>query len=180
MRVTREMQAAVAEAAWAVATRLETFGYAEIAAEMKICMEQATPIVRAWDKAGALELVQSGVRKRHLWKVKEGYQPPVRSRSPEKNMWDTMRQIKEFWPTSLAIHSATEEAPVTVSAATAYCQTLLAAGYLRVVSKAVPDRKREAIYRLIKNTGPFPPRERRVRAVVDANTDQVIVIGGGQ
>lgn len=174
MRVTRETQAAVADAAWAVAARLESFGYAEISAEMKVCMDQATRIVRGWVKAGAVELVQSGIGKRNLWQVKAGYEPPARSRTPEKNMWDTMRQLKSFNPTALAAHAET-----TVPVASDYCQTLLAAGYLRVESKAVPDRKREAIYRLINNTGPFPPRERRVRAVVDANTDQVIVIGGG-
>lgn len=179
MKVTRETQAAVADAAWAVAVRLESFGYAEISAEMRICMDQATRIVKAWVKAGAVELVQSGIGKRSLWRVTEGYEPPARSRTPEKNMWDTMRQLKSFSPTGLASHATTDEAPVPVSAAAEYCQTLLAAGYLKVVSKAVPDRKREAIYRLVNNTGPFPPRERRVRAVVDANTDQVIVIGGG-
>jgi hypothetical protein len=179
MKVTRETQAAVADAAWAVAVRLESFGYAEISAEMKVCMDQATRIVRGWVKAGAVEMVQSGIGKRNLWRVRHGYQPPTRSRTPEKNMWDAMRQMKSFTPTILASHSTTPDVFVTTQYAAEYCQMLLAAGYLKVVSKAVPDRKREAIYRLVNNTGPFPPRERRVRAVVDANTDQVIVIGGG-
>jgi hypothetical protein len=180
MRVTRETQAAVAEAAWAVAERHGTFGYAEISAETKICMDQATRIVQGWVKAGAVELVQAGIGKRNLWRVRPDYLPPlvVAPRGPADNLWTAMRRLRSFTATDLSAHATAEAVTVTVSDAAEYCRALLAAGYLAVVRKAAPDRKREAIYRLVKDTGPRPPRERRVRAVVDANTEQVIVIGG--
>jgi hypothetical protein len=91
-----------------------------------------------------------------------------------------MRQLKAgFGPREIAAHATTEETEVTVEAAQDYCRALLGAGYLAVAKKAVPG-KTQAIYRLIRNTGPRAPREKRVRAVIDANTEQTIVIGGGQ
>ncbi|MDP2064178.1 MAG: hypothetical protein Q8Q63_03405 [Phaeovulum sp.] len=39
--------------------------------------------------------------------------------------------------------------------------------------------RREAIYRLIRNTGPRPPRERRVRAVWDDNLGELVLLNGG-
>jgi hypothetical protein len=95
-------------------------------------------------------------------------------------MWTAMRQMRGgFTPRDLAAHATTEETLVTLETAQDYCRSLLGAGYLGVARKAVPG-KTEAIYRLIKNTGPRAPREKRVRAVIDANTEQTILIGGGQ
>ncbi|MDT8856458.1 hypothetical protein RNZ50_15800 [Paracoccaceae bacterium Fryx2] len=181
MRVTKETQAAVADAAWAVATRLPEFGYAEISAELKITMEHATRIVRAWEKAGACGVVQSGIGLRKLFRVTPDYVRPAapQGRTPEENMWTAMRGLKSFTPTDLRAHSETDTVAIPAEAAQAYCRALLAAGYLKVERKAVPGQ-REAIYRLIRATGPRPPRERRLRAVVDGNTGAVALIGGGQ
>ena len=91
-----------------------------------------------------------------------------------------MRQMKSgFTPRDLAAHATTEDKLVTPEDAQEYCRALLGAGYLGVNRKAVPG-KTEPIYRLIQNTGPRAPREKRVRAVIDDNTDRTIVIGGGQ
>jgi hypothetical protein len=46
------------------------------------------------------------------------------------------------------------------------------------MTKALPGR-REAIYRLVRDTGPRPPRERRVRAVWDENLGEYTYISGG-
>lgn len=180
MRVTKATQEAIAQACFAIALRLPTFGYAEIAAEQKISLKQATRIVRDWDGAGSVALVQSGTGQRKMWKVTDGAQqrlqlPP--NRSPEDNMWTAMRGLKAFSPTDLAAHANTDTVLVSVDDAQAYCRALLAAGHLSVTRKAVPGRK-EAIYRLARNTGPRAPREKRVRAVIDDNTDAVVVISG--
>jgi hypothetical protein len=87
-----------------------------------------------------------------------------------------MRGLKSFTPTDLCAHSTSPELVVTVDEATSYCRALCAAGYLGVARKAEPGR-REAIYRLARNTGPKPPREKRVRAVIDDNTKDIVVIG---
>ena len=179
MRVTKATQEAIADACWAVALRLPKFGYAEIAAEQKISLEQATRIVTNWQKVGLTELVQSGPRVRKLWAMKAGasYQAKPKGRSAEDNLWTAMRGLKSFSPTDLAAHATTETVSVAVDEAQAYCRALLAAGHLSVARKAVPGRK-EAIYRLARNTGPRAPREKRVRAVIDDNTDAVVVISG--
>lgn len=170
------------DAAFAFAATQETFGYAEIAVKMGVTEDHARKIVRAWKKADLLDEVLSGHRIRSQWKVKPGakFALAAKARSPEQNMWTAMRQMKGgFTPRDLAAHASTEETPVHLDTAQEYCRALLGAGYLAVTRKAVPG-KTEAIYRLTKNTGPRAPREKRVRAVVDDNTEQTIVIGGGQ
>lgn len=181
LAVTRKNREAVAEAAWALALRLPWFGYAEIAAEMKISLDQATKIVRDWAAQGVLELLRSknGIRK--LWKVRPGCDRPAApvpgSRSATENLWTAMRGLRSFTPTDLAAHASTDLVQVATADAQAYCRVLLAGGYLRVERKASPARKREAIYRLVRNSGPRAPRAARVSAVVDDNTNAVILLG---
>ncbi|WP_149589797.1 hypothetical protein [Tabrizicola flagellatus] len=162
------------------ASTLPSFGYADIALKMSVSEDHARKIVRAWRRDGLLEEVRSGHRIRSLWRVR----PEARSltasasRSPEQNMWTAMRQFGGgFTPRDLAVHATTAATEVTVQMAQDYCRALLGAGYLAVTRKAVPG-KMPAIYRLTKNTGPRAPRERRVRAVVDDNIEQTILIGG--
>lgn len=171
-----------AEAAFAFAAAAPEFGYAEVARAVGITEDWARKIVRGWAKAGQLEPVRAGHRIRSLWKVRPEARPTLAApaRSPEQNLWTAMRQLKGgFTPRDLAVHAATPETEVTLEMAQDYCRALLGAGYLAVTRKAVPG-KTPAIYRLTLNTGPLAPRERRVRAVVDANTETVKVIGGGQ
>ncbi|MFN3575401.1 MAG: hypothetical protein ACK4TJ_00215 [Tabrizicola sp.] len=169
------------DAAFAFAATLPSFGYAEISLKMSISEDHARKIVRAWRRDGLLEEVRSGHRIRSLWRVRPEAQPQVApaTRSPEQNMWTAMRQLGGgFTPRDLAVHATTDATAVTVEMAQDYCRALLGAGYLAVTRKAVPGQ-RPAIYRLARNTGPRAPRERRVRAVVDDNIEQTIVIGGG-
>jgi hypothetical protein len=93
------------------------------------------------------------------------------------NLWRAMRMLQGFSPVDLAAHAATPTVAVSPEDAAAYCQTLTRAGYLRVVRKAAPPL-RPAIYRLVRNTGPLPPVLRRVRAVIDGNTGQIVHVGG--
>lgn len=179
--VTLKNREAVEEAAWMLALRLPQFGYAEIAAGMKISIEQATRIVRGWHAQGALEPLQSGAGLRKLWKVRPGCDRPIapapQGRTAEENLWTSMRGLRIFTPTDLAAHSSTDLVIVATADAQAYCRVLLAGGYLKVERKAAPARAQEAIYRLIRNTGPRPPRAVRVSAVVDDNTDMVTLLG---
>ena len=135
---------------------------------------------RASQAAVAKELGRSGAVVSQVLRPKTARLAlAVKARSPEHNMWTAMRQLKSFSPRELAAHASTEDTPVTLEVAQDYCRALLGAGYLVATRKAVPG-KQLAIYRLTRNTGPRPPREKRVRAVVDDNTETVIVIGGGQ
>jgi hypothetical protein len=170
-----------ADAAFAFAVTQESFGFAEIGIKMGMSHNWARKTVRAWRKAGLLEEVRWVHKERALWRVREAAKQAIvpMARSSEDNMWTAMRQWKSFTPRELAAHAATPETAVTLDQAQGYCRALMAAGYLAVSRKAVPG-KTEAIYRLTKNTGPRPPREKRVRAVIDDNTEETIVIGGAQ
>lgn len=102
---------------------------------------------------------------------------PVRQGGGNQNMWRSMRMLGQFSPTDLAAHSTTETTQVSLLTAKAYCTALSKAGYLRVVSKARPPRK-QAVYRLVRNTGPLPPQVQRVKQVWDPNLEQAMPAGG--
>jgi len=178
---TPQTRAAIADAAWAVALRLGSFGYAEISAELHVSLWRASAIVRAWEQDGACINVQRGVGRRNLYRVVAEFQRTREAGtggSVPVNLWTAMRGLRSFTPTDLAAHSSTASVPVKLEAAQGYCQALLKAGYIKVERTAVPGR-REAIYRLIRNTGPRPPRERRVRAVWDDNIGELVLLTGG-
>ncbi len=172
-------------AAWAVAQRMtkegQPFGYGEIAVALKIRHDRATSILRGWAKAGALVVVrEGGGSMRKLWSVDPAYVPPPapRHRAAEDNMWLALRSHGSVSPVELAALADTGVTRVTVEEARAYCQVLVKAGYLRVARKADPARGVEAIYRLLKNTGPFAPRARRVQMLHDPNIGTNVEIGG--
>jgi len=93
-----------------------------------------------------------------------------------ENMWRTMRMLAEFSPRDVAAHATTDAVAVSEATAKAYCKALFAAGYLRVVRKAVPKRS-QAVYRLIRNTGPRAPQVQRAKRVFDRNTQEVFGAG---
>lgn len=180
MRMTAEQRAAVADAAWAVAERLGTFSYSDVAAAAHISKDIAKGHIRKWVAEGACQMISEGGRGKgqpHMFRALARRTRAVRTVHPTQNVWNAMRGLRSFTPTDLAAHATTEDVTVTTEAARAYCQALLRAEYLKVERKAIPGR-REAIYRLIRNTGPRPPRERRVRAVVDDNLGQIVHVEG--
>jgi hypothetical protein len=175
MRVSAAQRASVAEAAWAVALRLRTFGYAEISAELKIGLDWATTIIRAWVAEGAaFEVETEGARK--MFRADTDF-VRLAGRTAEDNMWTAMRKLRSFSPSTIAAHATTDAIAVTVDDAAAYCRVLLAAEYLGVTRRAAPNLKREAIYRLANETGPKAPLPARVRAVRDPNNGRVVVLG---
>lgn len=177
MRMTTKQRLSVAEAAWAVALRLQSFGYAEISAEMKISMDWATTIVRAWVSEGSAFYVSGGERgARKMFRVDGDFVRQL-NRSAEDNMWTAMRKLRSFTPSEIAAHATTAQLAVPVEDAAAYCRVLLATEYLAVSRRAAPAMKREAIYRLINVTGVMAPMPTRVRAIRDPNTGRVIVLG---
>jgi hypothetical protein len=184
MFIPRAPRAPTSQVAWAVARRLGTFGYADISAGAHISMHQAMQLVKGWVADGSCINIYKVNGKRSRFQV----QVAAPSREPQTaptalpgsvplNLWTAMRGLKSFTPTDLAAHSSTASVPVKVDAAQGYCQALLRGGYLRIERPGVPGR-REAIYRLIRNTGPFPPRERRVRGIWDDNLDEFVLPWG--
>lgn len=89
------------------------------------------------------------------------------------NLWRSMRMLGQFNSRELAAHSTTETVQVSEETAKSYVHLLLACGYLRVVRCAAPNKQRQAVYRLIRNSGPLPPQVQRVKRIYDANTGTV-------
>lgn len=180
-RVTTKNRAAITEAAWAFVQTKHDFSYRDICGQLHITLEAATAIVRGWESEGAVITVREGRGNAHrLWAAVKGFvrkQPP-RTRSAEENLWTAMRGLGSFTPTDLAAHATTDTVQVGADKAAEYCRSLLAASYLKVIRKAQPSSHREAIYSLVRKTGPQPPTEKRVRALFDPNTQEVHVIGG--
>lgn len=178
-----ERMDAIDHAVWVVAQRLGTFSYASLAAEAHIGIEKATRLSRGWMARGGVEDAGIGDRGRKLLRVTADQMPvspadKILPGTPQGNLWRSMQRLRSFSPTDIAAVSDTPSVAVGLDDATAYCQMLLRAGYLRVERKAVHG-KREAIYRLIKNTGPHAPVVRRIRAVVDPNLeDRIVHIAG--
>lgn len=157
------------------------FSVADLADLLAVPMPRAYDVIRYLVKAGRAEVAEprQGATP-GLWRPAN--RPPVASdrKAPTANdqMWDAMRAMPRFTPTALANHANVGEAEVTVEAARKYCRALLQAGYLRVLQRA--DKGNEAVYRLVQRSGLKAPNLRRVLAVVDANTNTTVVIGGGQ
>lgn len=169
----------LSEAGLVIARRHATFGYGELQAGMSIDRPRARGIVRGWIADGLCVDHGRGFKKRSVFALTaagrgEGV-PETHGKTAEDQLWTAMRGLKQaFSPTQLSGHCAI---PVTVEEARAYCRFLLAAGYLSVARKAIPDRS-EAFYRLVRNTGPLGPRKRRVEAVADPNAGTLKLLGG--
>lgn len=85
-------------------------------------------------------------------------------------LWVAMCGLRDF-----DFRDLMQNASIEIPEATArdYCKRLLAAGYLRVLRKADPQRSLIARYRLIRSSGPKAPQVQRVRQVYDPNTGDV-------
>uniref|UniRef100_A4WS18 Uncharacterized protein n=1 Tax=Cereibacter sphaeroides (strain ATCC 17025 / ATH 2.4.3) TaxID=349102 RepID=A4WS18_CERS5 len=176
--MTAKRRPAVEAKAWAFALRVEVFGYAEISAEMTISMEAARDLVRGWEAEGRIRVQRGGSgASRKMFELTPAYrQPKDRSGQIGQQIWTAMRGLKTFTPLDLAAHCRAD-LRVDLREASAYCQALLRAGYLRVTRTAVPGQ-REATYQLVRNTGPRAPRERRITTVWDPNESAFAYIPG--
>ncbi len=170
------------DVAWNAAIRLKRFTYIALKEECGVGLKTVKLIVREWLQAGKVIDMGLGPHRRRIFELAPGVRvqpitlPPVQT--PAGNLWRAMRMLRTFTPRDLAAHAHTDVCEVSERAALDYCQMLLRAGYLKVMRKAVPGR-RQAVYQLVRDTGPRPPRERRLRAVWDDNRGEIMHISGG-
>ena len=159
--------------AWAEAKRLGQYTYAHLAVAASVQDRWVAIWSREWEAEGKVRCVagMGGGNTRKCFEVlpeAETAQPMCGDATEQ--MWTVMRKSPQgFTPTDLVAQIAVE---ATIEEARAYCHTLLAAKYLRCVSKAVPKR-REAIYRLVAATGVKAPRVKRLRCIIDANSGRI-------
>ncbi|WP_126976499.1 hypothetical protein [Frigidibacter oleivorans] len=167
--------------AWKTACELGRFTAADIAAPLKVSPITVRHYISVWERNGEITFLErQGTRL--FYQVAKAEEQQVNSTQPLSpdplwNMWAAARLLQRFTPLDIAIHANTPETPVSEADASAYCQLLLRGGYLRVLEKARPPRRR-ATYRLIRNTGPEAPVEKRVRAVLDPNLGEYVHIAG--
>lgn len=134
-------------------------------------------VLRTLTKAG---IVEESAAFPNMWRVlKRPTQLPHLTRegrvvrSGQEAMWNAMRALRVFSPSELAMASSTEERRVTTMTAKSYVARLFAAGYLTIERASTP--KSQASYRLkpSMNTGPLAPKILRIKAVFDANREEV-------
>jgi hypothetical protein len=163
-------------ACWKAAEELGRFDRETLAAKAGCTYHMASKWMREWVETGLLTVVGVEDRKTiHQVVARPETAPsdrivPRRIESPRGNMWTAMRQMTTFGPLDISVAASTETTPISPALAVEYCRMLLRIGYLRVIRKAVPG-VRDPVYRLIRNTGPRPPVERRVALVWDPNTE---------
>jgi hypothetical protein len=161
---------------WDAACDLGLFTYDDLAKRAEVSRSNAQDRVRGWLRDGLVVQERHGSSRllhfRVLTDPAEREHVKAKADLPEEgvaaNCWRVMRRLSQYTPTDVAAHATTTACKVTLKDARDYCQLLMRAGYLRAVRKALPG-KRDAVYRLIKDTGPLAPRLRRVRAVEDRN-----------
>lgn len=162
---------------WALAQRQGIFGYGEIVAEFSISYRVARVIILGWVADGRVIERPAGKRHRKMFQLPEHHREPKdRSSKLAQQLWNAVRGLKVFGPVELASH-CTDDLAATVAEASAYAQALLRGGYLKVIRTASPG-KHEATYKLVRNTGPRPPREKRVQAIWDPNEANYAYVAG--
>jgi len=155
-------------AAWAVALRLPApFTVYQVSAHSGAAFSSTEKWLRAWRKLGLVS-AEGGRRKIKYRVIAAPTSGPRREQSMERNLWTAMRLLASFTPRDLAAHASTDTLAVLEDDAERYIRSLLPAGYLRVLQKAAPPHRR-ATYRLIRDTGPEAPLEKRIVAVWDPN-----------
>ena len=190
MTLAQEKQAVRAQVdgtAWAAAQSMGRFTAWTLAASAQRTVDDIETLLLGWLDEGLVAAAGVGLKKRTIYRVVDQTaavagnvtaQRAVPVGTAQGNMWNAMKGQRSFTPTDIASMSHTSTVSVSLEDATAYCQMLARAGYLAVIRKARPP-KVEAAYRLTNWTGPRPPVLRRLRAVVDQNTNTIahVVIG---
>ncbi|MEL6586790.1 MAG: hypothetical protein AAFQ50_09025 [Pseudomonadota bacterium] len=110
-----------------------------------------------------LELTQAPVPDRKMWRTP--------NEDAAQHLWNGARQLKVGWSGGeLRAHSPIAD-QITDDQVRNFINLLMRSGYLKVLSKARSrsGRSTPARYRLIRDTGPLPPQEKRMRVTYDPN-----------
>ena len=172
---------------WNAARDLKSFTHWALAERAGVSYYSVSATVNGWVKEGRAQVVGRDADNRKRFRISDPEKAPVfptrpdgtatRAQSKHGNMWTVIRRLKLFQPLDISAHATTDKVEVSEEDARSYCQQLVLAGYLKVERKA-RHGLRPAVYRLVRNTGPYAPRERRVRAIYDDNEDRFTYVAG--
>lgn len=167
---------------WSKACQLSVngaFTYADLAAAAGMKHTLVSQMCRDWEDEGKLTRVPVKQSTKAYFRVPKALRGQVSGVAIEPKdtdrdrMWRVMRKLPgSFDVNDVVMYANCPELEVTERAAQEYCGLLCRSGYLRVLRKAVPGKTR-AVYRLLKNTGPRAPRERRIRVIWDDNLNEI-------
>ena len=87
-------------------------------------------------------------------------------------LWRTMKMLKFFDYITLSLHASFGDVIVTAIDARDYIKILKKTGYLCVIKE--DNRKKPAIYTLIRNTGAKPPQIKRDKTIYDPNLCEIV------
>lgn len=169
------------DAIWAEARKLDEFDWESVSA-LGCSVSSAQKFLRHWMRDGRVRIARIGPHQKRYYaradKISAPASPPDEKPTPEGNMWRVMQHLRQFSPTDIAGAANSGGIEVTLDKARAYCRQLLGSGHLRVRMTAIPGR-REAIYRLVEDTGPRAPRPVRRAGIEDPNTGAFVPAKGG-
>ncbi|WP_172298306.1 hypothetical protein [Pseudoruegeria sp. HB172150] len=187
MNFAQESGEARRERAMRHALGLDEFTFYSLRDGARISLQMAQELARSWEKDGLAIVVRTGERRRKVFSMtplarrlaKQQPKQPIAEHeaTPAGNMWLVMRKMGLFSRVDVAAHATTDTVQVSEQEAGDYCRLLARGGYLRIAAKEVRG-KREAMYRLIRDTGPKPPAEKRVTAIFDPNVSRLTYIAG--
>lgn len=165
---------------WNAAITMVDFSYKSLSAKTGLSEATVGCVVRQWETQGVVRRLDGTPRRRIIFAVVNSaknrprevieLERSERVESPASNMWLALRGLKTASPQDIAVHATTAKVHITIEMAREFCQRLARAGYCRIVQKAIPG-KREAVYKLVRNTGPKPPHEKRLTGLYDPNLD---------
>ncbi|MFD1342912.1 hypothetical protein [Litorisediminicola beolgyonensis] len=175
------------DAMWDATERFDEFSAYDLSAAMHVQVEHAYRALKIWMQWGFVELVrvQRGKNFYRRNPLRAGQRPPrtdedgrrLTETTPQERMWRVMRRGDSFTPLDLVMLASTPDGPVSEEEAIEFCRMLVLADYLRTERKAQAGNP--PVYRLIQDTGPRPPRKRRVHGVYDENRDAFTYLAGG-
>jgi len=169
------------EQIWSAVSDLPEMHWQDVVA--RGCAEDtAKRYLRLWLREGRVRPSRVGPTGKRFYRPAHlppaGLEPASGEATPEGNMWRAMRQLRQFSPTDLAAHANAGGVAVTVEKARAYCRHLLGSGHLKVRQTAIPGQ-REALYQILEDTGPRPPKAVRLAGILDPNTGAFTPAKGG-
>ncbi|MEO0861109.1 MAG: hypothetical protein AAFY65_10865 [Pseudomonadota bacterium] len=89
-----------------------------------------------------------------------------------QHLWNAARAMRSGWTAdNLRSHSPLA-AQITDETLRGFVNLLQRSGYAKRIARGHPGRRAD-LYRLIRDTGPLPPQERRVRLTYDPNLREV-------
>lgn len=155
------------------------FTYADLASAAGMKQTLVSQMCRDWEDEGKLTRVPVKQSTKAYFRVPKALRGEIVRPAAEpkdtaqERIWRVMRKMSgAFDVGDVVMYANCPELEVTERDAQEYCGMLCRSGYLRVLRKAVPGKTR-AVYRLIKDTGPRAPRERRIRVIWDDNLGEI-------